>query len=80
MVLSRFEQRGWLVTWPDEPVQIALNWFEALAQSIDRPRPTQLPATNTHYTAIWVTHVFKALASSNSGFWVPLSVPANTLS
>ncbi|MCJ1428110.1 hypothetical protein MMC29_006018 [Sticta canariensis] len=78
VVLSRFEQRGWLVTLPGEPVQIALTWFEALARGIRPPRSGTLPMSHEHYTTVWVTQVFKALARSNTGFWVPFSFPAST--
>ena len=77
MLLNRFEQRGWLVSLPDEPAEIALAWFEGLAKSIVPPQ-RGLTRTTTHYTKIWVTEVFHALATLGAGFWVPLSDPAST--
>ena len=78
MELSRFEPRGWLVAWPDEPVQVALDWFEALAQSVATPLGGSTPPTHVHYTAVWVTEVFNTLATWNVGFWVPISNPGST--
>ena len=78
VVLSRFEQRGWLVAWPGEPVELALQFFEALAQSILPPTHNAVTATSKPFTAVWVTKVFNALASSNIGYWVPLSIPARS--
>ena len=78
VVVFRFEQRGWLVTWPDEPVQVALDWFEALAQSVPAPSHDAITSSSKHFSAIWVNNVFNALARKNNGFWVPLSIPVRS--
>ncbi|MCJ1262329.1 hypothetical protein MMC22_002199 [Lobaria immixta] len=70
--LSKFEPRGWLVTLPDEPMEVALAWFESLAQSITPPPSSATPTANTHYTNVWVTRVFNAIQNSDSTYWIPI--------
>ena len=77
VVLTKFEQRGWLVVLPGEPVELALQFFEALAQSIPTPRINAYATGKMHFTAIWAANVFNALASSDIGFWVPISFSAS---
>lgn len=70
--LTKFEPRGWLVAPPDEPLELALAWFESLAQSTTPPFSPPMSGSITHYTNVWVTRVFNAIKDSNSPFWVPI--------
>lgn len=71
LTLSKVVRRGWLVGHDGSSKQAALDWFESVAKNI---KWTQLglrgPQYNTHYSAIWVGRVLRALDNSQSPFWI----------